>query len=179
MPEDFTMMNVVEKSSKHLRLSNADPWGTWVFLFAIISILLSTIFVSAKVIKPVCWSGVVLSFISLVLLIKVVPQNFDTEFWFDKQNNGLKVIKHPWIGSRTIEYYSLSDITEVKVVAKPRNTHNYPGHDYDDAEIEQPVESPKYNVEIAMRSGNSLTIYDATHLVPTIIEFLELTPADA
>ena len=169
-------MNVVEKSSKHLRLSNTDPSGKWVFIFVIITMLLSIIFISVKVIKPVCGSGVVLGSIFLILLIKELPHSFDTEFWFDRQNNELKVIKHPWIGKQMIEYHPLSDITEVKVVTKPMNRHNYPGHDYDDAEIEQPVETPQYNVELVMRSGNSLTIYDATHLASTIKEFLELTP---
>ena len=170
------MMKVVEKSSDHLRLSNADPWGKWVFIFVIIAALLSIIYISIMVIEPTCWSGAVVSCILFFLLIRELPHNFDTELWLDRGKNELKAIKHPWIGRQIVENYFLSDITEVKLVAKPRNTHSYPGHDYDDAEIEQPEESPQYYVELSMRSGNSLTIYDATHLVTTIKEFLEITP---
>jgi hypothetical protein len=110
------------------------------------------------------------------LFISALPHSFDTEFWFDRKNNELKVIKYPWIGKQTVENYPLSDITEVKVVSKPRHTHNYPGHDYDDAEFEQPEESPEYHIELSMQSGNSIPIYEGTHLAPAIKEFLALTP---
>ena len=135
--------------------------------------ILSGIFIAATL-HPACWSGVFIGCIVLFMLVRELPRTFDTEFWFDRTSNQLSVIKHPWLGRSQYEYYPLPDILEVKVVERAAQ-HNYPGHDYDDAENEPPIESPVYDVKLSMRSGTTLTIYGAAHLAGSIAEFLGLT----
>jgi hypothetical protein len=74
---------------------------------------------------------------------------------------------------------SLTDITEVKIVANV-NRHNYPGHDYDDAENDRPIERPSYSVELKMQSGNTLTVWGygeggTIQLADAMAEFLGIT----
>ena len=176
------MMRIIEKSSDHLRLSNADMFRSkWGFVVAIVAIILSGIFISAKVIHPACWSGVVLGCFLLFMLVRELPRSFDTEFWFDRKSDQLKVIKRPWLGRPHVEYCPLANITGTRVVARAQNKHNYPGHDYDDAETQSPIESPEYDVELSMQSGSTLTViwghgeYGATQLALSVAEFLGLT----
>jgi hypothetical protein len=166
------MMRIVENSHSCLRLSNADSfWSKWGFVAAIVTLLLGEIFIAVNVIHPVCWSGAVVGFVILFLIIRELPRSFDSEYWFDRANKQFKVIKHPWLGKQMIDEYSFDDITEVSLV---ENKHrNYPGHDYIEDE-NMPVEPPTYEVELAMRSGNKLMIYGAAHLAQLIADFLEL-----
>jgi len=108
------------------------------------------------------------------MLVRELPNNFETEFWFDRAGDQLNVIKRPWLGRPQVEHYPLSDITEVRLVERAR-PRRYPGQDYDDAENQPPIESPQYDVQLSMRSGSSLPIYEATHLAWLIAEFLGLT----
>jgi hypothetical protein len=171
------MMRIVEKSSDHLRLSDASTfWSKWGFVTAIVAVLLSVVFISARVIRPACLFGVVLGGFMLFLLVRELPRSFDIEFWFDRAGDQLKVIKRPWLGRRQSENYPLPDITQVRVVAQPGPRH-YPGHDYDDAETQPPIAK----VELSMRSGSTLTVawghgeYEATQFAASIAEFLGLT----
>jgi hypothetical protein len=180
------MMRIVEKSSVHLRLSDAgSSWGKWVFVGLIVAILLSGIFISANVIRPTCWSGVAIGCFMLFMLVRELPHNFDREFWFDRENGQLKVIKHPWLGRAQVEHYPLTDITEVKVVAKATRTHHHSSYDYDYDEPPPPVEGPKYDIELSIRFRNTLTIFwgdgedGARQLARSITEFLGLTFATA
>ena len=178
------MMKVVEKSSNHLRLSNADAFWKWGFVTAIVIVILVGIFVAAKVISPPCWSAVVLGIILLLLLIRELPRNFDTEFWFDRSDNQLKVIKHPWLGFPYQDDYQLSDITNVRVVPrkKPKPYRGYyPGYEDDmDAKTKSPITNTTYNIELTFKSRKGLIIFwggdnkGATKLALEIADFLGL-----
>lgn len=179
------MMRVVQKSSDHLRLSNADSFWKWGFVTTIAVVILVGIFIAAKVIRPACWSAVALGIFLLFLLIRELPRNFDTEFWFDRSDNQLKVIKHPWLGSPQQDDYPLSDITNVRVVArktpKPYRGY-YPGYEDDrDAEAKSSITNTAYNIELSLRSGKTLVVVwggenkGATKLAKLISEFLGLT----
>lgn len=179
------MMEIVEESSDHLRLSDALAfWTKWGFVTATVATLLGVVFIAFRVIHPVCWPGVVLGGIMLVLLVRELPRTFDTEFWFDRADDQLKVIKRPWLGRPQSEHYPLPNITQVKVVARARPRH-YPGHDYDDAETQPPIENRAYDVELEMRSGHSLTLVwgggepGAAQIAVSIAEFLGLATPTA
>lgn len=184
-------MRIVEKSPDHLRISNANTdklWSEWKYVLIIIAILLIGIGISAWVIRPACWSGVEIGCVLLFLLVLAFSSDFDTEFCFDRAGNQLQVIQRPRLIPPRHRYYSLSDITEVRV-AKVRSIHghNYPGHDYDDAdngndnvEIEPSIAKPTYRIELSMRSGSTLIVDwgnedEAIQLGASIAEFLGLT----
>ena len=167
------MMRIVENSHSCLRLSNADSfWAKWGFIIAISTLLLSGIFIAVKIIHPACWPGVAIACFILFIIIRELPRSFDTEFWFDRESEQFKVIKHPWLGKQQFEQYPFQDITEVRLV-EMKNLRNYPGHDYIDDE-NKPIEPPVYEVVLEMRSGNKLKIYGAAHLAELIAGFLKL-----
>ena len=166
-------MKIVEKSPDHLILSNADSfWGKWVFVSAIIALLLAGVFIALKIIRPACWSGAAIGCLVLFLVIREIPKSFDMEFRFERENCVLKAIKHPWIGKSSIEQYAFRDVIEIRLV-EMKHTRNYPGHDYiEDENI--PIEPPAYEVELGMQSGDMLRINGAAHLAGVIAEFLGL-----
>jgi hypothetical protein len=176
-------MKIVENSSNRLRLSNDNGfWEKWIFVGAIVIVLLSGIFVSGWVIRPVCWSGVVGCCFVLFLLIREIPRNFDMEFLFDNEEDQLKVFKHPWLGRPQCERYPLGDILSVRVFEPVRRYSNV-GNDYVDYyehENQPQIESHDYSVELNMRSGNPLHVVggeiknEAAQLAAAIEEFLGL-----
>ena len=166
-------MKIVEKSPDHLILSNADSfWGKWVFVSAIIALLLAGVFIALKIIRPACWSGAAIGCLVLFLVIREIPKSFDMEFRFERENSALKAIKHPWIGKSSIEQYAFRDVIEIRLVEK-KHTRNYPGYDYIEDE-NKPIEPPVYEVELGMQSGDMLRINGAAHLAGVIAEFLGL-----
>ena len=167
-------MRIVENSHNYLILSNAGSfWGKWGFVAATITVLLGGVFIAVKVIHPPCWSGFAIICMILFLVLRELPRSFDTEFWFDRENEQVKLIKHPWLGRQQVEQYSLQDITEVRLV-EMKHPRNYPGHDYIEDD-NKPIEPPVYEVELGMQSGNRLIIYGAAHLAGQIAEFLGIT----
>jgi hypothetical protein len=176
------MMRIVEKSSDHLRLSDAETlWSKWGFVAGVVAVLLSGILISALVLRPPCWSGVVIGGFLLFMWVRELPRSSDTEFCFDRAGDQLQVITRRWLGRPEREHYPLSDITEVRVVARamPRN---YPGHDYDDAETNPPEDNPEYDVKLVMRSGATLTVAggcETTGIAASIAEFLAPTSTTA
>ena len=167
------MMKIVEKSPDHLILSNADSfWGKWVFVSAIIALLLVGVFIALKMIRPACWSGAAIGCLVLFLVIREIPKSFDMEFRFERENSALKAIKHPWIGKSSIEQYAFRDVIEIRLV-EMKHTRNYPGYDYIEDE-NKPIEPPVYEVELGMQSGDMLRINGAAHLAGVIAEFLGL-----
>jgi len=177
------MMKVIKKSSECLRLSDADSVsGKWGCVTAIVVVILIGIYVSAKVIRPDSWPAVALGIIFLLLLIRELPRNFDTEFRFDRTDNQLKAINHPWLGSPQQDNYPLSDVANVRVVdpKRPKSYRGfYPGCEDDmEAEAQFPIDNIGYNVELSFQSGGTLLVVwggdkkGATELAKSISEFL-------
>jgi hypothetical protein len=178
-------MRIVEESSDHLRLSNADPWGKRGCVTVIVLMIAICVCIAAEVVRPARWPAVVLGIFLLVVLIRELPRNFDSEFLFDRSGNQLIVTRHPWLGSPQQDDYTLSDITNVQVVARktPKPYRGYYPGCYDDraAEAESSTSNDACNIVLYLQSGETLVVYwgggrrGATKLASVISEFLRPT----
>jgi hypothetical protein len=151
---------------------------------AIVAALLGIVAVFRWVIRPVCWSGIVVGCLLLFLLVRELLRTFDMEFCFDRAEGQLQVIKRPWLGRSQREYYPLQDITEVRVVEIPTGRHNYPGHDYDDVENDSPIDPGTCEIDLTMRSGSKLTVcwadgHGTKQLAASMAKFLGLPATTA
>jgi len=173
------MMRVVEQTPDRLRLSNADSfWSKWGFVSFIAVVILVGIFTAAKVIHPTCWSGVVLGIFLLVMLVRELPRNFDTEICFDRSDEKIKIIKHPWLGFPQQDNYSFSDLIHIRVVARKRQKR-YPGY-YPGIEDDQVVDNQPtiYDIEFSFQTRKPFIIFwgggniGATQLAMLISDFL-------
>lgn len=178
-------MRVVEESSEHLRLSDADSfWGRWGCVVAIVVVILAASSFCAQEVRPTPYFGVASGIILFFILIKGLFQASDKELWFDKPANRLKIIKRLWIGRPQQTDYLLSNITNVRTIKRQRRVRNrswYPGYE-DDIDAYEPTDNATYYIELSVQSGEPLVVYlgDKTkgdaQLATIISEFLGLTP---
>lgn len=180
-------MRILEKSSTCLRLGKRS-WLIWSLCFMIV---IASCLYMLVVAGPEVWRdgnhvngaanilfGCLLLPMMMGICVATIAHVFrDVEYHFDRRSGELRIVEHRWL-RRSVQraLFLLEDIAGVSVVHgteySPSSDYNY---DYD-------LELDTWNVELQMRSGETLAVYketerggeDSERLAEAISRFLGL-----